>query len=206
MGDNFSQIVVVDFEYEVTPGGLPNPLCMVAVVLDENFQYVRTIRMWRGKFGRTPPFDIGPNTLVVAYSAWAEMMCFLVLGWCFPTHIYDEHTTYLARTNLLLPYNPDETRKKQRKRLSDACRFYGIQGWQNIDKEAISEAIGNSTWREKYSHRRSHRLLHRRHLDGGEAFAPAVARSALPQHQSHLLLVGLQRQVHRPHSSARHAD
>jgi hypothetical protein len=78
-------------------------------------------------------------------------MCFLVLGWRFPVHIYDEHTAYLARTNLLLPYEPDEVRKKLRKRLSDACRFYGIEGWQNIDKEAISEAIGNGTWREKYS-------------------------------------------------------
>jgi hypothetical protein len=60
-GDHFSQVVVVDFEYEITPGGLPNPLCMVAIVLDGNFQYVRTIRMWRGEFGRTPPFDIRPG-------------------------------------------------------------------------------------------------------------------------------------------------
>jgi DNA polymerase-1 len=176
MDDNFSQIVVVDFEYEVTPGGLPNPLCMVAVVLDGNFQYVRTIRIWRGEFGRTPPFDIGPDTLIVAYSAWAEMMCFKVLGWNFPACIYDQHTAYLARTNLLLPYNPDETRKKQRKRLSDACRFYGIEGWQKIDKEAISEAIGSGTWREKYSPEEVSdycaedtfmevRLLHRQLLD-----------------------------------------
>jgi hypothetical protein len=129
-GDHFGQVVVVDFEYEIAPGGLPNPLCMVAIILDENFQYVRTIRMWRGEFGRTPPFDIGPDTLVVAYSAWAEMTCFLVLGWRFPAHIYDAHTAYLARTNLLLPYAPDEVRKKQRKRLSDACRFYGIEGWR----------------------------------------------------------------------------
>ena len=151
MGDNFSQIVVVDFEYEVAPGGLPNVLCMVAIVLDGNFQYVSTIRMWRGEFGRAPPFDIGPDTLIVAYSAWAEMTCFKVLGWNFPTYIYDQHTAFLARTNLLLPYNPDEPRKKQRKRLSDACRFYGIEGWQNIDKETISEAIGNGTWRAQYS-------------------------------------------------------
>jgi len=108
MGDNFSQIVVVDFEYEVAPGGLPNVLCMVAIVLDGNFQYVSTIRMWRGEFGRAPPFDIGPDTLIVAYSAWAEMTCFKVLGWNFPTYIYDQHTAFLARTNLLLPYNPDE--------------------------------------------------------------------------------------------------
>jgi hypothetical protein len=30
---------------------------------------VRTIRHWRGEFGKEPPFDIGPHTLFVAYSA-----------------------------------------------------------------------------------------------------------------------------------------
>jgi len=77
---NFTTIVVGDFEYEVTDGDLPNVLCMVAHVLNENLQHVRTIRVWRGEFGSTPPFDIGPDTLFVAYSAWAEMTCFMTLG------------------------------------------------------------------------------------------------------------------------------
>ena len=83
-------------------------LCMVAYVLNENLQHVRTIRMWRGDFGTAPPFDVGPDTLFVAYSAWAEMTCFKVLGWQFPVHIFDLHTAYLAASNVLLPYNPDE--------------------------------------------------------------------------------------------------
>ena len=67
-------------------------LCMVAYVLDENLQHVRTIRMWRGEFGAAPPFDIGPDTLFVAYSAWAEMTCFMVLGWKFPdAHLRSAH-------------------------------------------------------------------------------------------------------------------
>ena len=36
--------------------------------------------LWRGEFGATPPFDVGPDTLFVAYSAWAEMTCFMTLG------------------------------------------------------------------------------------------------------------------------------
>ena len=57
-----------------------------------------------------------------------------------------------ARTNLLLPYDYDGTkRQKQRKRLSDAAHFYGIEGWQGIDKEDIAKAIGDGVWREKYS-------------------------------------------------------
>ena len=73
------------------------------------------------------------------------------MNWPFPVHVYDQHIAYLASSNLLLPYNPDETRRRPRKRLSDACRSYGIEGWEHIDKEVISEAIGNGTWREKFS-------------------------------------------------------
>ena len=147
MTNNFAQVVVIDFEYEIDHDLLPNPLCLVAHVLDENLRHVRTIRLWRGEFGSTPPFDIGPDTLVVAYSAWAEMTCFHVLNWPFPAHIFDLHTAYLAASNLLLPHNPDEVRKKPRKRLPDACRAFDIEGWESIDKEVISKDIGEGNWR-----------------------------------------------------------
>ena len=135
----FRQFVVLDFEYEVGDGDLPYVLCLVAHIFDADFRHLRTIRMWRGEFGAVPPFDIGDDTLVVAYSAWAEMTCFLTLGWRFPVHVYDLHTAYLAVSNILLPYEPDEVRKKARKRLPDACRAYGIEGW------AISK---RATWRK----------------------------------------------------------
>jgi DNA polymerase I len=145
---NFSTIVVCDFEYEAADGELPNVLCMVAYVLDEHLRHVRTIRMWRGDFGSGPPFDIGPDSLFVAYSAWAEMTCFLTLGWKFPVHIFDQHVAYLAASNILLPYEPDETRARPRKRLPDACRAYAIEGWENIDKEVIAKDIGEGRWRD----------------------------------------------------------
>jgi DNA polymerase I len=183
---NFSQVVVADFEYECDDGNLPNVLCMVAHVLDENLQHVRTIGLWRGEFGRAPPFDIGPDTLFVAYSAWAEMTCFKVLGWQFPVHIFDLHTAYLAASNILLPYDPDEERKKPRKRLSDACCAYGIEGWERVNKDTIAEDIGAGCW-QKYGRdivlayceedvRMSVRLL-RRTIIGNAMFPPAdVAR------------------------------
>jgi DNA polymerase family A len=148
---NFSTVVVCDFEYEVVAGDLPDVLCMVAQVLDENLQHLQTIKLWRGEFGPEPPFDIGPDALFVAYSAWAEMTCFKVLGWKFPIHIFDQHTAYLAATNILLPHNPDEPRKNPRKRLPDACRAYDIEGWERIDKDTIAQSIGDGTWRQHYS-------------------------------------------------------
>ena len=134
--ENFTSVVVCDFEYEVADGELPRVLCMVAEVLDENLKHVRTIKLWRGEFGAAAPFNTGPHTLFVAYSAWAEMQCFLTLGWKFPTHIFDQHTAYLAASNVLLPYEPDEIRTKPRKRLADACQAYDLEGWRGIDKEA----------------------------------------------------------------------
>jgi DNA polymerase I len=145
---HFTSVVVCDFEYEVADGELPNVLCGVTYVLDENLRHVRTIRRWHGEFGSEPPFDIGPNTLFVAYSAWAEMTCFMTLGWKFPKHIFDLHTAYLTASNILRPYNQDEVYKRQRKRLSDACRAYGIPGWENIDKETMARDIGEGRWRD----------------------------------------------------------
>jgi hypothetical protein len=144
----FRRYVVVDFEYEtITPGNLPNPLCMVCYLLDENLRYIETIRRWRGEFGPRPPFPTDDDTLFIAYSAWAELMCFIVLGWIFPVHVFDCHTCYQATTNFLLPATEDgEERKKPRKRLSDACRAYGIIGWENIDKPQMAKDIGEGRW------------------------------------------------------------
>ena len=148
--DCFRSVTVVDFEYEIDDGDLPRVLCMVAYVLDQNLRHVRTIRLWRGEFPSTPPFDIdiGSDALIAGYSLWAEMTCFATLGWKFAAHVFDLHTAYQATTNLLLPYNPDEIRKKPRKRLSDACRAYGIEGWESIDKETIAQDIGEGRWHE----------------------------------------------------------
>ena len=52
------------------------------------------------------------------------------LGWKFPEDLFDLHTAFLSVSNILLPYNLDEKHIKQRKRLSDACCAYGIDGWE----------------------------------------------------------------------------
>ena len=146
-----------------------------------NFQHIETIRRWRGEFGTSPPFPIDDDTLVVGYSLWAEMTCFMQLGWRFPKHVYDLHTAYLSVSNILLPYNPDEKRIKQRKGLSYACCAYGIEGWEKIDKPEMARAIGEGRWREygqpavfdycEEDVRNSAELL-RRQLSGYRHFAP----------------------------------
>jgi DNA polymerase I len=153
MNKHFTTAVVCDFEYETSggefnlvAGDLPKVLCMVAHVLNENLQHVRTIKLWRGEFGTAPPFDIDDDTLFVAYSAWAELTCFMTLNWEFPKHVFDLHTAFLAASNFLLPYDPDAVRKRQKKGLRDACRAFGIEGWESIDKGTIAEDIGEGRW------------------------------------------------------------
>ena len=152
---------------------------MVAYVLDEHLRHVRTIRLWRGEFGTRPPFDTGPDTLVVAYAAWAELTCFQVLGWPFPAHVFDLHAAYLATSNILLPYNPDETRNKPRKGLSDACCAYGIDGWEAIDKPTVARDIGEGRW-QKYGKDGVFELLRGGRGGLDEAAASASARPRRP--------------------------
>jgi hypothetical protein len=155
-GGFFKTIVVLDFEYETEGGdyGLragdpPRPLCMVAYILDSNLRLVRIVRLWRDQFGPWPPFDIGSETLIIAYAAWAELQCFLQLAWPFPANVLDLHLAYLAVTNVLLPRDIDKRKTKPpRKRLPDACRAYGLEGWEAIDKGTIAEDIGKGDWRK----------------------------------------------------------
>jgi hypothetical protein len=195
MTAHFKQIVVLDFEFEtkdgdygLVAGDLPAPLCLAAHVLDEHLRRVRVIHLWRGEFGSAPPFDIGDDTLVAGYSVWAELTCFMALNWAFPKHVFDLHTAYLAASNVLLPYEPDEARKRPRKRLPDACRAYGVAGWESIDKEAIAKDIGEGRWRIygrevvlAYCEEdvRMSVLLLKRQLRGGVALPPASVEHVL---------------------------
>ena len=146
----FQQVVVVDFEYEIAEAACRMCYAWSRMYSTRTFSSFVSIKLWRGEFGPAPPFDTGANTLFVAYSAWAEMTCFLQLGWQFPTHILDLHTAYLSVSNILLPYDPDgeKKRKKPRKRLPDACRAYGIEGWERVDKDSIAADIGAGNWRK----------------------------------------------------------
>jgi DNA polymerase-1 len=65
--DRFTQIWAVDFEFSTGSDLNPDPLCMVAIELRSE----QTIRMWREELRSCSraPFDTGPNSVMVAYSA-----------------------------------------------------------------------------------------------------------------------------------------
>ena len=59
----------------------------------------QTWELFRGEFGPQPPFPTGPDSVLIAYYASAELGCFRALGWQFPTFVLDLFTEFRALTN-----------------------------------------------------------------------------------------------------------
>jgi hypothetical protein len=93
--DAFREVVVADFEFAATSGNRPEPVCLVARELRSG----RCFRLWRDQFGPRPPYATGPDVLLIAYYASAELGCYRVLGWLMPERILDLFTEFRARTN-----------------------------------------------------------------------------------------------------------
>jgi hypothetical protein len=80
----FRTVWFVDFEFRADPGERPNPVCLVARELMSN----RIVRQWlTDGTPSLPPFDVGSDSLMVAYFASAELGCCLQLGWPMPTNV-----------------------------------------------------------------------------------------------------------------------
>jgi hypothetical protein len=93
----FRQIWCVDFEFRHDPGERPWPVCMVARDLRSD----REVRLWRDDLLalNRAPFDTGPDSVIVAYFASAELGCFLELGWPLPVNVLDLYVENRVETN-----------------------------------------------------------------------------------------------------------
>lgn len=95
LGLPFREIWCVDFEFQANDGNRPTVHCMVA----KEVRSGRLLRLWADELGDEPPFDIGPESLFVAYFASAEMGCFLSLGWELPARVLDLFVEFRCMTN-----------------------------------------------------------------------------------------------------------
>ena len=93
----YKYVILTDFEFEFGghEGNPPRPVSMVAKELRTGQEW----RLWRGDFGPSPPFPVGPDALFVAFYASAELGCFRALGWPMPVNVLDLFTEFRARTN-----------------------------------------------------------------------------------------------------------
>jgi hypothetical protein len=130
-------VVVVDFEFSAAAGERPVPVCLVAHELHTG----QTWRLWCDQLGPSPPYPTGPNVLLVAYYASAELGCYRVLGWPPPTRILDLFTEFRNHTNgRPLPSGAG---------LIGALAYFGIDSIGAIEKEEMRARIAaGGPWSE----------------------------------------------------------
>ena len=126
---SFKEIVFADFEFKAPDGERPRVHCLVAKELYSG----RTHRYWSDDLCQmhSAPFDVGNNTLFVAYYASAELSCFKALGWTFPTNVLDLFIEFRNRVNGLRPPSGFG--------LLGALIYLGIDRIENAEKKEMRD-------------------------------------------------------------------
>src|SRR5215510_2467513 len=129
MLDAFREIILADFEFAVTPGNRPEPVCLVAHELRSG----RRFRIWQDQFGPAPPYAAGHDVLFVAYYASAELGCYRVLGCPMPDRTLDLFTEFRAHTNGLdMPAGAG---------LLGALTYFGLDAMGATEKEGMRALV-----------------------------------------------------------------
>jgi DNA polymerase I len=125
----FHNIWLIDFEFNQPDGERPEPICMVALEVYSG----ATIRLGPDELRRhsRAPFPTGPDSLVVAYFASAEMNCFRALGWPLPANLLDLYAEFANNTN----GKPLSSGRK----LLGALVYYGLSGISYAEKQAMQD-------------------------------------------------------------------
>jgi hypothetical protein len=130
-----AEIVSADFEFE---GGLdrgepPQPLCGCW----KSLRTGREVKLWRDQLRglSRPPFSTGPETILLAYAANAELANYRVPGWPAPHRVLDLHAEFRAVVN-------DGVKKpKGYHSLLGALSYYGEAGSDAGLKDAMRDRI-----------------------------------------------------------------
>jgi len=139
---DFKEVWLVDFEFAVPSGAVPEVRCLVAL---EYFSG-RKIRLWSDEIAKLNqlPYNIGKDALFVAYYASAEFNCHLALGWELPCYVLDLFVEFRNTTNgLATPCGSG---------LVGALTYYGLSSIEAADKASMRELAlrdGHYTPQEK---------------------------------------------------------
>ena len=129
MLDHYREVWLVDFEFHAPPGHRPDPLCLVALEIRSG----RWLRLWADELrtlGRAP-FGAGPDVLVAAYYASAEMGCFIALGWPMPANLLDLYVEFCRRTcGKAVPSGNG---------LLGALAYFGLPAMEAVEKKELRE-------------------------------------------------------------------
>lgn len=93
----------------------------------------KKIRLWKNELYALPAasFDVGDDSLFVAYYASAEMGCFLSLHWPFPANVLDLFTEFRCLIN--------GSKSDQSASLLSALRYFGIESIDAAEKDAMRD-------------------------------------------------------------------
>lgn len=129
----------VDFEFIAIDGNNPEVVCLVA----HEYLSGRTLRYWQDELEEMegPPYDIGKDSVFVAYYASAEMGCHLALGWDMPERVVDLYVEFRNLTNGLdTPCG---------RGLIGALAYYGLDALEGAEKDSMRELIlSGGPWSE----------------------------------------------------------
>ncbi len=127
----FNEVWVIDFEFYAPSGECPRPICMVG----REFFSGRIEKIWFHAPDSThsipTPFAVGPDTLVVAFYASAEIGCFLALEWDLPVFILDLYVEHRCLTN--------STEPLRKNGLVNALQFYGLSAIEAAEKDSMRD-------------------------------------------------------------------
>lgn len=131
----YERILSIDFEYEDggVAGNVPRPVCFVV----RDFKTGSLKRYWRDELlsMTVAPFDIGSETLVVAFFAPAEIQCFMALGWPMPENLLDLFPEFRCLTNgQYLAYG---------KGLVGALRYFDLERFVPAQKDVMRQLISS---------------------------------------------------------------
>lgn len=91
--DRFAGVWLVDTEFIAHPGERPSPVCVVG----REMRSGREVHLWGDDMRQ--PLPIGPDDVLVAYSAPAEIGVYLVLGWPMPKNVIDLYVEFRNYVN-----------------------------------------------------------------------------------------------------------
>jgi hypothetical protein len=124
---DFREIIVFDAEFTHPPGENPTPICLCWAELRSG----RRGRLWHTELGPAPPYDIGPDVLLVAYAGNAEVGFHLACGWSAPACLYDALVEFkLLTCDKEVPAG---------RGLLGALTYYGLDGMAAAEKSSMHD-------------------------------------------------------------------
>jgi DNA polymerase I len=169
--DRFREVWHWDFEWRYDSNHLPVPVAMFA----QEHRTGAEVAMRRDQLLSCTrvPFAHGPDVLVTSYSAPAELVACIMLGWSFPHHVL---CTYFETSAAINGLDIDGLTMK-RPKLLEACDLFDIPHMAAAHKVHMIDLIINNTdyseeqWVEIEDYNRADVLLNIPLL---EALAPTI--------------------------------